>query len=142
MFYNDDFGDFYQENKYYEELKYLNRFYENILLRQQELKVNFRKLLAVIYPNFKISKSNLEGAFRNVYTKEALGFLKELTHLDLVVNSTINEITCKLSKYMCRAHQKYLISIPEHLYNYCSNLISVSSFKNSRISSLLFILNK
>ena len=35
MFYNDDLGDFYHENEYYEELKHLNRFYENILLRQQ-----------------------------------------------------------------------------------------------------------
>lgn len=142
MFYNDDLGDFYHENEYYEELKHLNRFYENILLRQQELKVNFRELLAVIYPNFKISKSNPEGAFRNVYTKEALGFLKEFSHPDLVVNSTIDEIACKLTKYISRAHQRYLKSISEHLYNYCSNLISGCSSTSNRVSSLLFYIEQ
>ena len=45
MFYdikNDSLGKFDFESEFYESMKQLNRFYENIKLRQQELKVNFR----------------------------------------------------------------------------------------------------
>lgn len=128
--------------KEYEDLKYLNRFYENILLRQQELKVNFRELLAIIYPNFKITKSNSFGAFKNVYTKEALGFLKEFSHPKLVVQSSIDEIATKLAKYLGKTHVKYLISISEHLFYYCSNVVSGCSINSPLVSSLLFYLEQ
>ena len=46
----------------------------------------FREHLSVIYPNYKITDSNPNGAFKHVYSKELLGFLKEFPHPELVVS--------------------------------------------------------
>ena len=97
---NDSLGKFDVETEIYESMKQLNRFYENIKLRQQELKVNFREHLAVIYPNYKITDSNPNGAFKNVYSNESLGFLKEFPHPELVINKTVEEIEERLIKYL------------------------------------------
>ena len=101
MFYdikNDSLGKFDVESEEYESMKQLNRFYENIKLRQQELKVNFREHLAVIYPNYKITDSNPNGAFKQVYSNESLGFLKEFPHPELVINKTVEEIAIAVGK--------------------------------------------
>lgn len=132
MYYNPSvhLGKFDIEEEKYESMKQLNRFYENILLRQQELKVNFREALAVIYPNYKITKSNPVGAFKNVYTKESLGFLKEFPHPDFVINKSIEEIETKLLPYLGKKHSKYSLCIAEQLQEYCSEIISgCSSFQ-------------
>ena len=92
MFYdikNDSLDKFDIESEEYESMKQLNRFYENILLRQLELKLNFREHLSVIYPNYKITDSNPNGAFNHVYSKELLGFLKEFPHPELVVSKIV-----------------------------------------------------
>lgn len=145
MFYDikiDSLGKFDVESEDYESMKQLNRFYENILLRQQELKVNFRELLAVIYTNYKITQSNPDGVFKNVYSNESLGFLKEFPHPDLVVNKTIDEIEKKLIKYLGKIHSKYSLSIASKLLDYCKNLVSGCSANQPIVSNMQFYISQ
>lgn len=145
MFYdvkNDSLGKFNAESESYESMKQLNRFYENILLRQQELKVNFREALAVIYPNYKISNSNPNGAFKNVYSSESLGFLKEFPHPDLVVNKSIDEIEEKLIKYLGKAHYKYSFSIASNLLDYCKDLVPGCSVNQPLVNNMKFYISQ
>lgn len=123
-------------------MKQLDRFYENIKLRQQELKVNFREHLAVIYPNYVISKSNPDGAFISVYSKESLGFLKEFPHPELVVKKKVEEIEEKLVKYLGKNHSKYSLSIASRLLDYCKDLVSGCSVNQPIVSNMQFYISQ
>lgn len=145
MFYdikNDSLGKFDFESEFYESMKQLNRFYENIKLRQQELKVNFREYLAIIYPNYEITKSNLDGAFKNVYSKESLGFLKEFPHPKLVVKKTVQEIEETIIKYLGKIHSKYSLSIASRLFDYCENLVSGCSINQPLVDNMQFYISQ
>lgn len=145
MFYdikNDSLGKFDLESEFYESMKQLNRFYENIKLRQQELKVNFREYLAIIYPNYEITKSNLDGAFKNVYSKESLGFLKEFPHPELVVKKTVQEIEETIIKYLGKIHSKYSLSIASRLFDYCENLVSGCSINQPLVDNMQFYISQ
>lgn len=145
MFYsikNDSLGKFDIESEEYESMKQLNRFYENILLRQQELKVNFREYLAVIYPNYEITKSNPDGAFKNVYSNESIGFLKEFPHPELVINKTPEEIEEKIIKYLGKIHSKYSLSIASRLLDYCKDLISGCSVNQPLVDNMQFYISQ
>lgn len=145
MFYdikNDSLGKFDFESEFYESMKQLNRFYENIKLRQQELKVNFREYLAIIYPNYEITKSNLDGAFKNVYSKESLDFLKEFPHPELVVKKTIQEIEETIIKYLGKIHSKYSLSIASRLLDYCNDLVSGCSINQPLVDNIQFYISQ
>ena len=123
-------------------MKQLNRFYENIKLRQQELKVNFREYLAIIYPNYEITKSNLNGAFKNVYSKESLGFLKEFPHPELVAKKTVQEIEETIIKYLGKIHSKFSLSIASRLLDYCKDLVSGCSFDQPLVDNMQFYISQ
>ena len=145
MFYDikkDSLGKFDSESESYESMKQLNRFYENIKLRQQELKVNFREYLAIIYPNYEITKSNLDGAFKNVYSKESLGFLKEFPHPELVVKKTVQEIEETIIKYLGKIHSKFSFSIASRLLDYCKDLVSGCSFDQPLVDNMQFYISQ
>ena len=145
MFYDikkDSLGKFDSESESYESMKQLNRFYENIKLRQQELKVNFREYLAIIYPNYEITKSNLDGAFKNVYSKESLGFLKEFPHPELVVKKTVQEIEETIIKYLGKIHSKFSLSIASRLLDYCKDLVSGCSFDQPLVDNMQFYISQ
>ena len=145
MFYdikNDSLGKFDFESEFYESMKQLNRFYENIELRQQKLKVNFREYLAIIYPNYEITKSNLDGAFKNVYSKESLDFLKEFPHPELVVKKTIQEIEETIIKYLGKIHSKYSLSIASRLLDYCNDLVSGCSINQPLVDNIQFYISQ
>ena len=138
----DSLGKFDSESESYESMKQLNRFYENIKLRQQELKVNFREYLAIIYPNYEITKSNLDGAFKNVYSKESLGFLKEFPHPELVVKKTVQEIEETIIKYLGKIHSKFSLSIASRLLDYCKDLVSGCSFDQPLVDNMQFYISQ
>lgn len=145
MFYDikkDSLGKFDSESESYESMKQLNRFYENIKLRQQELKVNFREYLAIIYPNYEITKSNLNGAFKIVYSKESLGFLKEFPHPELVVKKTVQEIEETIIKYLGKIHSKFSLSIASRLLDYCKDLVSGCSFDQPLVDNMQFYISQ
>ena len=145
MFYdikNDSLGKFDFESEFYESMKQLNRFYENIKLRQQELKVNFRECLAIIYPNYAITKSNLDGAFKNVYSKESLGISKEFPHPEFVVKKTIQEIEETIIKYLGKIHSKYSLSIASRLLDYCNDLVSGCSINQPLVDNIQFYISQ
>ena len=120
MFYdikNDSLGKFDFESEFYESMKQLNRFYE-------------------------ITKSNLDGAFKNVYSKESLDFLKEFPHPELVVKKTIQEIEETIIKYLGKIHSKYSLSIASRLLDYCNDLVSGCSINQPLVDNIQFYISQ
>lgn len=142
MFYKKEIGDFNLESKEHKELRSINRFYENILLRQQELKVNFRECLAIIYPNYKITASKGIGAFKNVYTNESLCFLKEFPHPQLVCQSDVLTISNKLKDWVGLSHKNMCNEIAKRLYDYASNIVSGCYLNSPEVDKLKFYLDQ
>ncbi|NLB87682.1 MAG: IS110 family transposase [Syntrophomonadaceae bacterium] len=90
MFYSDNLGKFYGENKFYSQLRKLNRYYETNMMHLIKVKVNFRETLAVIYPNYK-------DLFESVYSSDSLTFLKIYPHPSLLISqkrTEVNETLC------------------------------------------------
>lgn len=105
-------------------------------------KSNFREYLAIIYPNYEITKSNLDGAFKNVYSKESLDFLKEFPHPELVVNKSIQEIEETIIKYLGKIHSKYSLSIASRLFDYCEDLVSGCSINQPLVDNMQFYISQ
>jgi transposase len=85
MFYTDNLGKFYGENKTYSQLRKLNRFYETNMKHIIKIKVNFRETLAIIYPNYK-------NLFESVYSDESLDFLKNYPHPEALLSKPKDEV--------------------------------------------------
>lgn len=145
MFYDtkkSNIGKFDIESDEYEAMKQLNRFYENIKLRQQELKVNFREALAVIYPNYEITKANPFGAFKFVYSNESLGFLKEFPHPDFVTSKTPEQIEEILLKYLGKIHTNHSLDIAKRLFDYCNDLVPGCSSIQPLVFNMQFYISQ
>ena len=85
LFYSNNLGIFYSENKTYSILRKLNRYYDTCMIHLVKIKVNFRETLAVIYPNYK-------KLFTSIYSDESLIFLKEFPHPSLYISKSEDEI--------------------------------------------------
>ena len=142
MFYNDNLGVFTQSNNIYNELRYLNRYYENILLRQQEIKVNFREILSIIYPMYKCSKSNGFGAFISFYSNESLNYLLHYPHPDYLLNDNKENFLINYNSVSSKIHSSYGESTYYRLVDYCSNIIPGCDKNSNLIHTLVFYINQ
>lgn len=92
--------------------------------------------------NYEITKSNPDGAFKNVYSNESIGFLKEFPHPELVINKTVEEIEEKIIKYLGKIHSKYSLSIASRLFDYCKDLVSGCSVNQPFVSNMQFYISQ
>jgi transposase len=136
LFYTGDIGIFKPESSEGQLLKSLNRAYENNLKRLQEVKVNFRETLSVIYPCFKITKKNLLGAFKSVYSLESFTFLKAFPHPELIYSE--DDIKRALSSGIAMQHKHLIDSISKLLFKYVDSCVSGCSCDSQEVANLLF----
>jgi transposase len=135
MFYNDELGDFYLEDEQYRILKSLNRFYENLLLRQQEIKVNFREMLAIIYPNYKT------GAFITVYSKESFAFLRKFNHPNKITSLSLDAFAKDLGE--ATGHKEaWCQAKAVSLMNYASEIVAGCDASSPEVNNLIFYINQ
>ena len=85
LFYTNNLGIFYSEDETYSNLRKLNRYYDTCMKHLIKIKVNFREILAVIYPNYK-------KLFTSIYSDESLTFLKEFPHPSFYALKSEDEI--------------------------------------------------
>lgn len=142
MYYNNVLGEFYNEDEDYKILRSLNRYYENILMRLQEIKVNFREMLAIIYPNYHITKINQSGAFKNVYTKESIAFLKKYPHPEYLLEDSYENFIKYLSTVIAKNKKLEVNNIGKEIYEYVEAIVSGCNKTSPEVHNLTFLLNQ
>ncbi len=142
LYYNNNLGLFKSSSQNDQDLKSLNRTYETILQRLQEFKVNFREILAVVYPNYKITKNNQLGVFKHVYSNESLGFLSLYPHPDLLLSSSKDDVITNLSTFVGKMHKNKLSSIIDNLFKYANSIIPGCSVTSPEVFTLSFYISQ
>ena len=91
LFYNNNLGSFYAENRDYASLRKLSRYYDTNMKHLVKIKVNFKETLAIIYPNYK-------QLFDSAYSRESFVFLKTFPHPNVFLatpRQTVTKLLCE-----------------------------------------------
>lgn len=115
MFYSDNLGLFYAEDKVYSQLRKLSRYYETCMQHLIKIKVNFRETLAIIYPNYK-------NLFESVYSDESLEFLKLYPHPDMFISKSKEDNIKSLSDTW-NHKSKWCLTKVEKVYAFLSETV-------------------
>lgn len=90
MFYNNNLGEFYNEDETYEALRTLDHYYATNMKHLIKIKVNFKETLAIVYPNYK-------SLFINAYSNDSFAFLKLFPHPNDVLKHPEEKIVMLLN---------------------------------------------
>ena len=130
MFYSDKLGMFYKHSNYYLNLKDLNREYNTNNIHLQKLEVTLNELIDTIYPCFK-------NIFSDYLSKSSLNFLERFYHPDLIINSSLEDITYFFLNSDVKHSKSYSLSKAIELKTYANNVISGCSSDSFTIQFLL-----
>lgn len=115
MFYSNNLGIFYAEEKTYSQLRKLSRYYETCMQHLIKIKVNFRETLAIIYPNYK-------NLFESVYSDESLKYLKLYPHPELFISKSKYENIKSLSESW-NHNQNWSLSKIKKIYDFLDETV-------------------
>jgi transposase len=116
LFYENNLGMFYTENETYSNLRKLSRYYDTNMKHIVKIKVNFREILAIIYPNYK-------SLFDSPYSAESFVFLKNFSHPDILLEKSKDDVI----KLLCDKwdHKvEWTLSKIQKIYSYVNNIVS------------------
>lgn len=116
LFYLNNLGEFYSENKTYSQLRKLSRFYDTNMKHLVKIKVNFRETLAIIYPNYK-------KLFDNPYSNDSFVFLSNFPHPNLLLKESEENVINTLCDKWDHLRPWSLNKINE-IYSFINNTVS------------------
>lgn len=116
LFYSNNLGEFYYENKTYSKLRKLSHFYDTNMKHLVKIKVNFRETLAVVYPNYK-------QLFDNPYSIDSFVFLSNFPHPTILLNLSKEKVIETLCEEWDHLKPWSLNKINE-IYSFVNNIVS------------------
>jgi transposase len=134
MFYNQNLGRFFVEDKQYAQLRKWNRFYEINLKHIQKIKVNFRETLAIIYPNYK-------SIFKSPYSADSFAFLKLFPHPSEILALSFERVAQLLSLHLNHL-PSWCFGMTQMVFEYAKNTVPGCDIDDPDVLILLAYMNQ
>jgi len=152
VFYMNDCKIFDKQETIYDEIRNKSRYYDTVTEEKKRLKVEFRRLLDIVYPNF-------DKLYTNVYGGISLLVIKEYPHPELIRKKSVKAITANLrnksthKEAYCQKEAEKIKIFSENCASGCvkqsytvhqmkkvlNNLIIKTDELNEELESLIFL---
>lgn len=134
LFYLNNLGDFFSEEKTYYQLRKLSRYYDTNMKHLVKIKVNFRETLAIIYPSYN-------KLFDNPYSNDSFTFLRTFPHPNLLLKESkenVAEILCDKWDHL----KTWSLNKINEIYSFVNNTVSGCEDDDPDIYMLLEYINQ
>lgn len=113
----------------YDDLREKSRYYDFLMDEMKRWKIEFRRLLDIIYPGFDRLYDDLYGDFTQ-------SLLLEYSHPEIIRKRRLDTIAKFLEKHTCH-HEAYCLRQAKVLKEYAENCASGCSSKSYLVSHLM-----
>ncbi|MCI5582136.1 MAG: IS110 family transposase [Anaeroplasma sp.] len=133
VFYLKELRIYSKTDEIYADLKEKSRYYDFLMDEMKRWKIEFRRLLDIIYPGFDKLYDDLYGDFIQA-------FLLEYNHPEVIRKKRLDTIAKFLEKHTCHK-EAYCIRQAQALKEYAENCASGCSYKSYLVSQFDIIIH-
>ena len=133
VFYLKELRIYSKTDEIYDDLKEKSRYYDFLMDEMKRWKIEFRRLLDIIYPGFDKLYDDLYGDFIQA-------FLLEYNHPEVIRKKRLDTIAKFLEKHTCHK-EAYCIRQAQALKEYAENCASGCSYKSYLVSQFDIIIH-
>ncbi len=126
VFYLKELRIYTKTDEIYADLKEKSRYYDFLVDEMKRWKIEFRRLLDIIYPEF-------DKIYDDLYSDYIQSFLLEYNHPEMIRKRRLDTIAKFLEKHTCHK-EAYCIRQAQMLKEYAENCASGCSYKSYLVS--------
>ncbi len=126
VFYLKELRVYSKTDEIYDDLKEKSRYYDFLVDEMKRWKIEFRRLLDIIYPGF-------DRVYDDIYGDFIQAFLLEYSHPEIIRKRRLDTIAKFLEKHTCHK-EAYCIRQAQALKEYAENCASGCSYKSYLVS--------
>lgn len=136
VFYLKELRIYSKTDEIYSDLKEKSRYYDFLVDEMKRWKIEFRRLLDIVYPGF-------DKIFENLYIEYTQEILLEYPHPEIIRHKRLDTIAKFIEKHTCHT-ESYSLKQAKVLKEYaenCASGCSQSSYLVSQFSTVIHTLN-
>ena len=126
VFYLKELRIYSKADEIYSDLKEKSRYYDFLVDEMKRWKIEFRRLLDIIYPGF-------DKIFDDVYTDYVQNLLLEYSHPEIIRKKRLDTIAKFIEKHTCHK-EAFSLKQAQALKDYAENCASGCSYKSYLVS--------